>query len=130
MRRIPNISQPSLRVRRICDTVPRRRATNRGRAEISVAYNLIMFTHRKADRSLRWRQGVVVSLLFGGYGALYFCRADFSVGTPLLIDALNQQGISHGDAIIRMGSIASFGVLAYALGKLFLGDSAISGAAG
>ena len=80
-----------------------------------------MFTHRKADRSLRWRQGVVVSLLFGGYGALYFCRADFSVGTPLLIDALNQQGISHGDAIIRMGSIASFGVLAYALGKLFLG---------
>jgi sugar phosphate permease len=80
-----------------------------------------MFTRRKADRSLRWRQGVVVSLLFGGYGALYFCRADFSVGTPLLIDALGQQGISHGDAIIRMGSIASFGVLAYALGKLFLG---------
>ena len=59
-------------------------------------------------------------LLFGGYGALYFCRADLSVATPLLVDELGKHGVSHGDAIIRMGHIASFGVLAYALGKLFL----------
>src|SRR5258708_4855942 len=72
-------------------------------------------------RSLRLRQTVTVLLLFGGYGALYFCRADLSVATPLLIEALGQRGVSHGDAIIRMGQIASFGVLAYALGKLFLG---------
>src|ERR1700688_4942045 len=72
-------------------------------------------------RSLRWRQTVTVLLLFGGYGALYFCRADLSVATPLLVEALGQRGISRGDAIIRMGAIASFGVLAYALGKLFLG---------
>jgi sugar phosphate permease len=70
--------------------------------------------------SLRLRQTVVVLLLFGGYASLYFCRADLSVATPLLIEALGRRGVSHGDAIIRMGDIASFGVLAYALGKLFL----------
>ncbi len=73
------------------------------------------------SRSLRLRQTAVVLLLFGGYGSLYFCRADLSVATPLLVEALGQHGVSHGDAIIRMGAIASFGVLAYALGKLFLG---------
>src|ERR1700694_3666343 len=72
-------------------------------------------------RSLRLRQTAAVLLLFGGYGALYFCRADLSVATPLLVEELGKHGVSHGDALIRMGAIASFGVLAYALGKLFLG---------
>jgi sugar phosphate permease len=71
-------------------------------------------------RSLRLRQVLVIALLFCGYGSLYFCRADLSVATPLLVEELGKHGISHADAIIRMGSIASFGVLAYALGKLFL----------
>ena len=73
------------------------------------------------SRSLRVRQVVTVLLLFGGYGALYFCRADLSVATPLLADELGKHGVSHGDAIIRIGSVASLGVFAYALGKLFLG---------
>src|SRR5271168_2662945 len=72
-------------------------------------------------RSLRLRQVLVVLLLFGGYGALYFCRADLSVAIPLLLEELGKHGVSHAEAIIRMGSIASLGVLAYALGKLFLG---------
>jgi OPA family glycerol-3-phosphate transporter-like MFS transporter len=72
------------------------------------------------SRSLRFRQTTVVVLLFGGYGALYFCRADLSVATPLLVEELGRHGVSHAVAIIRMGSIASLGVLAYALGKLFL----------
>jgi sugar phosphate permease len=72
------------------------------------------------SRSLRSRQTILVLLLFGGYGSLYFCRADLSVATPLLIEELARHGVGHGDAIIRMGDIASFGVLAYALGKLFL----------
>ena len=72
------------------------------------------------NRSLRFRQTSVVLLLFGGYGALYFCRADLSVATPLLVEELGRHGVSHAVAIIRMGSIASLGVLAYALGKLFL----------
>jgi sugar phosphate permease len=72
------------------------------------------------SRSLRLRQTATVLLLFGGYGALYFCRADLSVATPLLVEELGRHGVSHAVAIIRMGSIASLGVLAYALGKLFL----------
>src|SRR6202046_5786470 len=72
------------------------------------------------NRSLRLRQTLVVLLLFGGYGALYFCRADLSVATPLLVDELGKHGVSHADAIVRMGSITTFGVLAYAVGKLFL----------
>src|SRR5271163_446257 len=75
---------------------------------------------RARIRSLRLRQTVVVLLLFGGYGALYFCRADLSVATPMLIEELGRHGVSHANAIIRMGSIASLGVLAYALGKIFL----------
>src|SRR5581483_12403782 len=70
--------------------------------------------------SLRLRQALVVVLLFAGYGSLYFCRADLSVATPLLVDALGRHGIAHDQAIIRIGSIASLGVLAYGLGKFFL----------
>src|SRR5580700_3696482 len=71
-------------------------------------------------QSLLFRQIIVVLLLFGGYGALYFCRADLSVATPLLVEELGKHGVSHSDAIVRMGSITTFGVLAYAVGKLFL----------
>jgi sugar phosphate permease len=71
-------------------------------------------------RSLRFQQFKVVVLLFCGYAALYFCRADLSVGTPLIVDELGRHGVSHGEAIVHMGTIASLGVLAYALGKLFL----------
>jgi sugar phosphate permease len=71
-------------------------------------------------RSLRYRQTATLALLFGGYASLYFCRADLSVAAPLLIDDLGRHGVSHAVAIVRMGSIASLGVLAYALGKLFL----------
>jgi sugar phosphate permease len=72
-------------------------------------------------RSLRYRQTMVVALLFGGYAALYFCRADLAVATPLIIDQLGRHGVSHTDAVVRLGTITSLGVLAYALGKLFLG---------
>ncbi len=61
-----------------------------------------------------------VALLFGGYAACYYCRADLSVATPLLVEELGRHGLSHGEAIIRVGSLSSLGVLAYALGKLFL----------
>jgi sugar phosphate permease len=70
---------------------------------------------------LRIRQATVIALLFGGYASLYFCRADLSVSTPLLIDELGKVGVSHADGIVRMGQISSLGVMAYALGKLFLG---------
>ncbi len=70
--------------------------------------------------SLRFRQLIVIALLFAGYASLYFCRADLSVGTPQIVDALRAQGVSREDAVTEIGRIVSLGVLAYALGKLFL----------
>ncbi len=66
------------------------------------------------------RQVLVVALLFGGYAACYFCRADLSVATPLLLDDLGRQGVARGAALLRIGQIASLGIFAYAIGKLFL----------
>jgi sugar phosphate permease len=74
----------------------------------------------RAESALRWRQFLTIALLFGGYAACYFCRADLSVATPLLIDELGRQGVSHAAAIVRIGQITSLGVFAYAIGKLFL----------
>jgi sugar phosphate permease len=74
-----------------------------------------------SEHSLRRRQIAVVLLLFAGYASLYFCRADLSVSTPLLVDELKSRGMRQDDAILLMGRIASLGVLGYALGKLFLG---------
>ena len=77
---------------------------------------------RSAQARSRLRpQMTTVMLLFGGYAACYFCRADLSVATPLLIQELGTHGVSHTEAIVRIGTMSSFGVLAYALGKLFLG---------
>jgi len=71
-------------------------------------------------RSLRYGQLRTILLLFGGYAACYYCRADLSVATPLLVEELGKRGVSHSEAIVRIGSMSSIGVLAYALGKLFL----------
>jgi sugar phosphate permease len=75
----------------------------------------------RQGRSLHYRQARIIVLLFGGYAACYFCRADLSVATPLLVEELGTHGVSHAEAIVRVGAMTSFGVLAYALGKLFLG---------
>ncbi len=71
--------------------------------------------------SLRRRQIALVGLLFAGYASLYFCRADLSVATPLLVEELHAKGLSQQDALFRIGAIASLGTLGYAVGKLFLG---------
>ncbi|HTX23442.1 MAG TPA: MFS transporter [Steroidobacteraceae bacterium] len=71
-------------------------------------------------RSLGLRQAITVLLLFAGYAACYFCRADLSVSTPLLVEDLARHGVGHDRAIVQIGSLASLGVLAYALGKFFL----------
>jgi len=71
-------------------------------------------------RSLRLGQIRTILLLFGGYAACYYCRADLSVATPLLVEELGRHGVGHDAAIVRIGSLSSLGVLAYALGKLFL----------
>jgi len=73
-----------------------------------------------ARAPLRLAQLRTLALLFAGYAACYYCRADLSVATPLLVEELGRHGVSHGEALIRIGSLSSLGVLAYALGKLFL----------
>lgn len=72
-------------------------------------------------RQLRIRQAFLISLLFGGYASLYFCRADLSVATPLLAKELARHGVSYDGALVRIGAITSLGILAYAIGKPFVG---------
>jgi hypothetical protein len=66
----------------------------------------LMASVEVARLPLRLRQATVIALLFGGYASLYFCRADLSVSTPLLIDELGGRGVSHADAIVRMGQVS------------------------
>jgi len=71
-------------------------------------------------RALRIAQCRTLLLLFLGYASCYFCRSNLSVATPLLVDELARRGVGHADAIVSIGSMASWGVLAYAMGKWFL----------
>ena len=71
-------------------------------------------------KSLRAGQIRTLVLLFAGYAACYYCRADLSVATPLLAEELGKQGTGHDEALVRIGGITSLGVFAYALGKFFL----------
>jgi sugar phosphate permease len=71
--------------------------------------------------SLRRRQIAIVSLLFAGYASLYFCRADLSVATPLLVEELSARGLTQQEALWWIGTFTSIGTFGYALGKLFLG---------
>ena len=75
-------------------------------------------------RRLAVWQGLTIALLFIGYAGYYLCRSDFSVSLPLLIDELAAHGMTPDEAKIRLGAIASIGVLAYAVGKFFLGSMA------
>lgn len=79
---------------------------------------------RTQARRLAMQQTLVVALLFAGYGAYYFCRSDLSVAMPLFVGQLQKLGLSHTDAVVRAGSIASYGVLAYAIGKFLTGGLA------
>src|SRR5437588_10067498 len=71
-------------------------------------------------RSLRYGQLKTIVLLFGGYAACYYCRADLSVATPLLVEELGRYGVGHSEALVRIGSMTSLGVLAYAFGQILL----------
>jgi OPA family glycerol-3-phosphate transporter-like MFS transporter len=77
----------------------------------------------KNRRLLCW-QILIVTLLMTGYAGFYICRSNFSVTLPLIIRDLAAHGIPADQARIRLGQIVSLGVLAYALGKFFLGGLA------
>ena len=71
----------------------------------------------------RWHL-LTITLLALGYSGYYFCRSDFSVALPLMKQDLAAHGIPINLATVRLGSIASAGVLAYALGKFVSGSLA------
>jgi sugar phosphate permease len=71
----------------------------------------------------RWHL-LTIALLALGYSGYYFCRSDLSVALPLLKADLNHSGVPINIATVRLGSIASAGVLAYALGKFVSGSLA------
>ena len=73
-------------------------------------------TSASRARLARW-QALTLGLLVAGYAGYYVCRSNLSVTIPLLIADLGRRGIAPDTARVMLGSVASFGVLAYALGK-------------
>jgi OPA family glycerol-3-phosphate transporter-like MFS transporter len=71
-------------------------------------------------RLLRW-QVLTVSLMVIGYSGYYLCRSNFSVALPMIIQELDSRGVPPDLAKIRLGFVASMGVLAYAIGKFVSG---------
>jgi sugar phosphate permease len=75
------------------------------------------------QRITRWHIATVALLMFG-YSGYYFCRSDYSVALPLILAEQVRHGASQHAAELRLGSIASYGVLAYAIGKIPAGAMA------
>ena len=71
----------------------------------------------KAPNPPAFWQWCTVALLATGYAGYYMCRSDLSIALPLLIRELTNRGVAPDAAKIQLGSIASLGVLAYAIGK-------------
>lgn len=63
-----------------------------------------------------WQVLTVLLLLFG-YSGYYLCRSNFSVALPLIANELAAHGLPPAIARIRLGTIASLGVAAYAVAK-------------
>lgn len=74
-------------------------------------------------RLVRW-QWATVGLMVAGYAGYYLCRSNLSVCIPLIREELVLQGYSSDNAKIRLGTVVTFGVLAYAIGKFFAGGLA------
>jgi sugar phosphate permease len=74
--------------------------------------------------ALRRRQAATVALLVAGYAGYYLCRSNFSVALPLIIHELAASGMTVDEAKVRLGTVASLGVFAYALGKFASGGLA------
>jgi sugar phosphate permease len=71
----------------------------------------------------RW-QLLTIALLVVLYAACYLCRSNFSVTLSLIQESLVERGYSPDEAQQRLGTIASLGVLAYAIGKFVTGSVA------
>jgi OPA family glycerol-3-phosphate transporter-like MFS transporter len=72
---------------------------------------------KRTPRAFTLWQACTVALIAAGYAGYYLCRSDLSVAMPLLIADLVNRGMSPDAAKVQLGTIASLGVLAYAMGK-------------
>jgi OPA family glycerol-3-phosphate transporter-like MFS transporter len=70
----------------------------------------------KSRDLVRW-QSLTLALLVVGYSGYYLCRSNLSVSMPLIAAEMAGRGMNANASRIALGSIASFGVLAYAIGK-------------
>jgi OPA family glycerol-3-phosphate transporter-like MFS transporter len=75
-------------------------------------------------RRLRLWQALTVGLMVLGYAGYYICRSNLAVVLPLLIQEMAARGIPADSAKLSLGTIASLGVLAYAIGKFPSGSIA------
>lgn len=73
---------------------------------------------KRTPGSLALWQGFTLALLAVGYAGYYLCRSDLSVAMPLLIREMASRGVSPNAAKVQLGTVASLGVLAYAIGKV------------
>jgi OPA family glycerol-3-phosphate transporter-like MFS transporter len=73
------------------------------------------------ESSLRRWQAVTTALMVVGYSGYYVCRSTLSVNLPLIAAELTRAGLPADVARVRLGTVVSFGVLAYALGKFVSG---------
>src|SRR5579872_6308542 len=62
-------------------------------------------------------QALTITLLIAGYSGYYLCRSDLSVTLPMIIADMARKGTDANALRIQYGTIASWGVLAYAIGK-------------
>lgn len=63
-------------------------------------------------------------LMVAGYTGCYLCRSNYSVTFNLMTDSLVERGYEPADARMWLGTIATCGTLAYALGKFVAGSLA------
>jgi OPA family glycerol-3-phosphate transporter-like MFS transporter len=78
---------------------------------------------RPRRRLAKW-QVINLGLMVIGYSGYYLCRSNLSVAMPLIIEDLMRRGMDVNAARVALGSIASIGVLAYAIGKFPSGSLA------
>jgi len=67
---------------------------------------------------------LTVLLMVVGYSGCYLCRSNFSVSLGAISASLVERGYSADDAKVWLGWTASFGTLAYAIGKFVTGSLA------
>lgn len=75
-------------------------------------------------RNIGLWQALTITLLIAGYSGYYLCRSNLSVTLPMIIADLARKGANPDVLRVHFGTIASLGVLAYAIGKFPSGSLA------